>query len=365
MAFILTFLGKGGTGRTTMAIAAAKKLAAAGKRVLLASQGGDPAVNILLGTPVGTEPTAIADNLQAVRFETAQLLESGWEQLKKLEAEYLRNPFFKEVYGQELDVFPGMDAAFAANELREYDEGGKYDVLVYDSSNDVETLRMLAMPESISWYLRRFGKVIQDSDIGRALSPFVQPVSQAVLSVDWSRDNFAEPTNRVNRMLDEGKNTISDPTQVAAFLVTTADPVAVSVAKYRWGSAQQVGVTVGGVLANQVERPELLESEFAAIAVSEVPVKVEDNWGPVEAAMPDFMAAAASAPRPIEVNVRDRQVRLFLPGFDKKQVKLTQYGPEVTVEAGDRRRNIFLPPELRGQPVKGAKFQDRYLIVSF
>ncbi|HSF74622.1 MAG TPA: ArsA-related P-loop ATPase, partial [Microcoleus sp.] len=38
MALILTFLGKGGTGRSTIAIATAKKYAAQGKRVLLLGQ---------------------------------------------------------------------------------------------------------------------------------------------------------------------------------------------------------------------------------------------------------------------------------------------------------------------------------------
>jgi arsenite-transporting ATPase len=81
-------------------------------------------------------------------------------------------------------------------------------------------------------------------------------------------------------------------------------------------------------------------------------------------ALPDF-TQAAKAPKPLEIDIRARQVRLFLPGFDKKQVKLTQSGSEVTVEAGDQRRHILLPPALSGSSVTGAKFQNGYLTISF
>jgi anion-transporting ArsA/GET3 family ATPase len=366
MALILTFLGKGGTGRTTVAIAAARQFAAQGKRVLLVGQDSSPAWNLLAGVPASAEPQTLAPNLQAVQLQSGVLLERAWEELKKQEAQYLRTPFFKAVYGQELGILPGMDSALALNALREYDLSGSYDVIVYDSTGDKATLRALGAPEIMSWYIRRFRQVFADSDLGRAISPFVQPIAATVLNVNWSGgDLFSQPgAAQMNNILEEGKAAVADPDRAVAYLVTTADAGAIATAKYLWGSAQQVGLTVGGVLLNQAEATEAIENEFAPLSISAVPSGTAEDWQPLVEAMPDF-SKAAQAPKPIRIDIAERKVYLFLPSFDKKQVKLTQYGPEVTIEAGDQRRNISLPPELRGRQVTGAKFQDSHLIISF
>lgn len=364
MAQILTFLGKGGTGRTTVAIATAKRLANQGKRVLLASQDPGPGLGMILGTPLGPEPQTIAPNLEALQFETSLLLERSWDEVKKLEAQYLRTPFFKEVFGQELGVLPGMDSALALNAIREYDGNGKYDVIVYDGPGDQATLRMLGLPEILSWYVRRFRQVFADSDLGKTVMPLIQPIAATVLTVNLIGDNFAQPTGQVNDILDQGKQALANPNRVAAYLVTTPDPVAVATARYLWGAAQQVGLTVGGVLLNRADNGAAYADDFAPLPITPLPGLAVNDWQPLIDALPDF-SQATQVPRPMAVNVQERKVYLFLPTFDKKQVKLTQYGPEITIEAGDQRRNVFLPPELRGRPVTGAKFQDGYLIVSF
>ena len=176
MSLILTFLGKGGTGRTTVAIATAKKLASQGKRVLLAGQGTNPALNLILGANLGPDPQELTPNLQGMQLQTAVLLERSWEEFKKLEAQYLRTPIIKEVFGQELGVLPGMDSALALNAIREYDASGKYDAIVYDGTGDQTTLRMLGMPEILSWYIRRFRNLFINSDLGKTISPFIQPL---------------------------------------------------------------------------------------------------------------------------------------------------------------------------------------------
>jgi len=367
MTLILTFLGKGGTGRTTVAIAAAKRQAAQGQRVLLVSQDASPVLRLLLGPiPDGPDPHPLTDHLDVVQFQSTHLLEQSWETMKELEAQHVRTPFFKEVFGQELGILPGMDQALALNALREYVEAGRYDTIVYDGAGDLTTLRMFGMPEILSWYLRRFRKVVTNSDLARALSPFLQPISSAIFhNISFSSDNFAEPTNQVNDLLDRGKAALADPHQVMAYLVTTGDAAAIAMARYLWGSAQQIGLTVGGVILNQgIPVASATQLDFAPLPLSQVPQRQGDDWQPLLAALPDF-ANPASVPAPMSIDITGRKVSLFLPGFEKKQVKLTQYGPEITIEAGDQRHNVFLPPELSGRPVAGAKFQDSYLIISF
>lgn len=78
MSLILTFLGKGGTGRSTIAIAAAKRLASLGKRVLLAADDNELALGTLLNTTPAPDPQELSANLQVVQFKTSLLLERNW-----------------------------------------------------------------------------------------------------------------------------------------------------------------------------------------------------------------------------------------------------------------------------------------------
>jgi anion-transporting ArsA/GET3 family ATPase len=360
MSLIVTFLGKGGTGRTISAIATAKKLATEGRKVLLMGQDPTPAFGLTLGATPTTEPQEIGANFAVMQLNSAVLLENSWEQVKQIETQYLRSPILKQVYGQELGILPGMDRALALNAIREYYQSNQYDVIVYDGTGGMDTLRMFGMPANLSWYFRRFRGIFAESDIVKTLAPFVQPVSSAIFNTSWSASDITgNNSNPATQMLEEGTAALSKG-NVMAYLVTTPDPIAIATAKYLWGSAQQVGLGVGGVLVN---RGEAVTAEFEPLPVTSLPNYDGSNWQPLIDELPS-MPSGVDIPKATEFVMAERKVKVFLPGFDKQDVKLTQYGPEITIEAGDQRRNITLPPAWRGNSVTGAKFANGYLEVT-
>lgn len=382
MTLIITFLGKGGTGRSTVAIAAAQQLSAAGKRVLLLCQEAGPAISMLLSSAapspmtIGPNVSEISVNGQrfsAVQLQTTALIDDNWERLKSFEAQYLRDPFFKAVYGQELSVIPGMDDFLTLNALREYAASNQYDVIVHAGSGDQSSLRMWGAIGGIDWYFRRFKKVFQDSQFYRSISPFIAPITGAILSGGMSGDIWSQPeTQSVESMVARGKAMVGDAMQLRAYVVTTADQIAIAQGKYLWSAAQQIGLTVAGTWVNTVNAadPNPMDSTAAADAFAPLPITAlpycppDNRWQPMVTALPT-LTEPVNVPSSMSVDPGSSSVKLFLPGFDKTQVKLTQYGPEVTVEAGDQRHNLSLPPALSGRSVTGAKFQEGYLIVSF
>ncbi|MEO1300303.1 MAG: ArsA family ATPase, partial [Cyanobacteria bacterium J06636_16] len=159
--------------------------------------------------------------------------------------------------------------------------------------------------------------------------------------------------------LEAGRAAVQSPHQVLGFLVTSGDANDVAMVRHLWGCAQRaVQKPLLVLFCPLVERPSHCQ-------LSALPQLESDNWDPLQAAVPAIAAVRQAAPAPVVIDEAAKQVRLFLPGFTKADIGLTQYGPEVTVTAGDHRRNLQLPTSLSNRAVQGAKFQEDALILSF
>ncbi|MCS7032153.1 MAG: ArsA family ATPase [Gloeomargarita sp. SKYG116] len=350
MTRILTWLGQAGR-RATVVATVARWFAQRQRRVLVVTHCPNTALEAEFGGTLTAEPQDVGAGIQAVQLQSVHLLEQLWEELKALEARYVRSPFFRDVYGQELGVLPGLDSLLTLNALRLYWQSRQYDVILYDGASDRETLRMMGVPNLTEWYYRRFTDVLAASEFSRNVAPLLGPLVSAVFTGGWEQQSLDQPRQLLEELLRQGQAMVHDPKTLTAYLVTTEHPTDVENARWYWGSAQQVDVRVQGVLVSQGDGKTLAE-RFAPLPVRTLTDSLDFDQ-------------VVDVPAPLEMDEEAKQIRLFLPGFRKSQVKLTQYGPGLTVEAGDQRRNIMLPVAWQGRSITSARFQEPYLTITF
>src|SRR6476659_7869850 len=74
----ILYTGKGGVGKTSVAAATARACAASGRRTLVLST--DPAHSLAdsLGAELGSEPSTVADHLDAQQVQAQYELERNW-----------------------------------------------------------------------------------------------------------------------------------------------------------------------------------------------------------------------------------------------------------------------------------------------
>lgn len=153
----LFFTGKGGVGKTSMACASAIQLADRGLRVLLVST--DPASNLdeVLGTSLGSQPTAIESvpNLYAMNIDPET---AAREYRERMVAPY-RGVLPDAAVASMEEQFSGSCtleiAAFDefANLLGDADATSSFDHVIFDTAPTGHTLRLLTLPSAWSGFM--------------------------------------------------------------------------------------------------------------------------------------------------------------------------------------------------------------------
>lgn len=155
----LFFTGKGGVGKTSVACAAAVRLADAGKKVLLVST--DPASNLdeVLGTPLGHHPTVVPSvpGLSAMNLDP-----------EKSAAEY-RERMVGPYRGQlPAAAVASMEEQFSGSctlEIAAFDEFSRllgdasatseFDHVIFDTAPTGHTLRLLTLPSAWAGFMEK------------------------------------------------------------------------------------------------------------------------------------------------------------------------------------------------------------------
>lgn len=295
--------------------------------------------------------------------------------------------------GEELGVLPGMDNIFSAiaveklvqfrggsSSERNY-SGDKFDVVVYDGISSEETLRMIGAAERARWYLKYLRNMAEKTDLGRLTAPSIMRLADESLSLNGgSRVNgtSAEIWDDVEKILENTSAAYAKPSKFSCYLVMdpSSPPTIISALRF-WGCAIQAGAVISGafgfappssISSLEVAKKKILPLPFAPMPYISTGSSI--NWDATLKVLSkdaqDLLSTASSNfQSSVKFNPTEKSVTLFMPGFDKSEIKLYQYrgGSELLVEAGDQRRVIRLPRGIQGK-VGGAKFIDGSLVIS-
>jgi arsenite-transporting ATPase len=381
---VLLFTGKGGVGKTTAAAATAAVTAAQGLKTLVIST--DPAHSLAdaLGQSLGSEPTEVEPGLSGQQVDAQQRFERTWREVQSYLLSALEQVGVDPIEAEELTVLPGAEEVLALLAVREQIDSGRYDVVVVDCAPTAETLRLLSLPDALSWYMERIWPM--ERRVVRSLRPMLNRVSPVAMPSDVVFD----AVERVHAELSAVRAVLADAERTSVRLVLTPEAVVVAEARRTMTTLALYGYRVDAVIANRIIPPgdpwrdrwaeaqerQLAEVEesFAPLPVLRVPYQDAEPVG-LEALTEVGRAAygeldpvglpSVGHPMEVERTADGFVLALPLPFAEKDQVDLSRRGDELVVTVASRRRLLTLPSALRRCNVAGARFVDGRLLVDF
>ena len=142
--------GKGGVGKTTCASAIALHFSLQGKKALIISSDPTPSLSDIFEMEIGDQETAIrtVENLYGIEISSEVVLRK-WKDRFGPEIYEVVSSFASVDYDfvEYIGGAPGIEEEYMLNYILELVEGGKYDVVVWDTAPAGHTLRLLHLPQ--------------------------------------------------------------------------------------------------------------------------------------------------------------------------------------------------------------------------
>jgi arsenite-transporting ATPase len=382
---VLLHTGKGGVGKTSLAVATALGAARHGHRVFLLSTDSAHSLGDALGRPVGAEPLEIAPNVTAQEISALAELDRSWSAIQ----EWLRALLLEEgdrFAAEELLVLPGLEELVCLRAVGALDAAGEHDVCVVDCAPTGATLRLLRLPDVLRSLMDHFW------DWKRRTARALRPVAESLgLGRFVAPEAVFDAFERLAAEVESVRQILLDESRTSARLVVNPARVVVDETRRAFAYLCLYGVSTDAVIVNRLLPPEAGCGYFANWAVRE-----RAELADIERSFPVPLLRAALRPTelrgvaalealsrevyaerdPAELFVRRRPLRLArrgartvlaldLPTVRPEEIDVWVRGDELWIGVRDFERRIALPASVAGLAVTGTALAGGVLEVAF
>ncbi len=182
-----------------------------------------------------------------MQIDTQGRFEAAWRDVQGFLVDMLSRGGVDPITADELTVLPGVDEVLALLAVRELASAGDWDALVVDCAPTAETLRLLALPEALGWYLQKVFPA------HRRLAKGMRPIATLLGRGEViPPDSLFEALLRLNDDLAAVRELLGDPAITSVRLVLTPESVVAAEARRTFTALALYGYSVDLVVANRV-----------------------------------------------------------------------------------------------------------------
>lgn len=385
---IILVTGKGGVGKTTVSAATALRSADLGYRTLVMSTDPAHSLGDAFDAELGDLPTPIVENLDGQQIDSQQRLEEAWGDVRDHLTELFDWSGLDGIEAEELTVFPGMDELFSLASVRDHARSEHYDVIVVDCAPTAETLRLLSLPEVMSWYMEKM------FPLSRKVAKVVRPVVSRVSSLPVADDRVFQSVERFYDRLDGIRELLSDPEITTARLVMNPEKMVIAEARRTYTYLGLFGYGVDAAIVNRVLPAEVHDPYFAqwrdiqkghleAVEEGFVGTDIrllrlfdQEMVGPelLRLVGSELYGDADPTDRLSEVDPihvesvpdsDDVELVLRIPLVDRDHVDVMRHDDELFITVDAYRRSLMLPDSLKRRTIRRARLEGGELRVLF
>jgi len=381
---VILYTGKGGVGKTTIAAASALRSAELGYRTIVLSADSAHSLADSFDLPLSSEPQPIVSNLWGQEPEISQTIDTHWDTIQKWMSALLAWRGMDEVLADEMAVLPGMEELANLLYIVDHYRSGKYDLVIVDCAPTGETLRFLAFPEILHWWMERM------FPIGRKAASLARPLVKGVMNIPMPGDDVFASMETLYSELAEMHAILSNQDVTSVRLVVNPEKMIIKETQRTFTYLNLYGYLTDLVICNRIipdkvddqyfslwkksqsKYYEMIEECFTPIPTSTTPLLEQEVVGiPMLKIIADALYGEDDPTRFFfHERAQDLQkedghyiLTLSLPFIEKGDVSLTQSGDELIIRVGKFKRNIILPHALIGLTATGARFEGSKLII--
>ncbi len=383
---VILYTGKGGVGKTTVAAASALRSAELGYKTIILSTDSAHSLTDSFDLALGNEPQPIIPNLWGQEPEITHTLENRWGTIQQWISALLAWRGMDEIIADEMTVLPGMEELANLLYIIDYYRSGEYEVIIVDCAPTGETLRFLAFPEVLHWWMQKI------LPIERKAVSLARPLVSALTNIPVPDDEVFISVENLYSELNEIKALLGNQDVTSVRLVVNPEKMVIKEAQRTFTYLNLYGYHTDLIICNRIIPDEVddqyfsfwkesqskyygvIEECFAPIPISTIPLLDREVVGiPMLEVIADALYQEDDPTRLFfQGRVQDLQkedrhyiLSLSLPLIEKGDISLMQSGDELIIQVGSFKRNIILPHTLVGLAATQARFEGGKLRIQF